>query len=74
MRSLIRAASYSARALLGYVEKQFDDKDCGLWEIRGTAEYFTHYRVRAGMMSWITGCISGATAAPAHAHGTSRQR
>ncbi len=33
------------RALLGYVEKHFDDKDCGLWEIRGTAEYFTHSRV-----------------------------
>lgn len=33
------------RALLGYVEKHFDDKDCGLWEIRGQAEYFTHSRV-----------------------------
>lgn len=33
------------RALLGYVEKHFYDKDCGLWEIRGTAEYFTHSRV-----------------------------
>ncbi|WP_371706662.1 glycoside hydrolase family 15 protein [Pseudarthrobacter sp. NIBRBAC000502772] len=33
------------QALLGYVEKHFDDKDCGLWEIRGTAEYFTHSRV-----------------------------
>lgn len=33
------------RALLGYVEKHFDDKDCGLWEIRGTAAYFTHSRV-----------------------------
>lgn len=33
------------RALLGYVEKHFDDKDCGLWEVRGTAEYFTHSRV-----------------------------
>ncbi|MEW1809946.1 glycoside hydrolase family 15 protein [Pseudarthrobacter phenanthrenivorans] len=32
------------RALLGYVEKHFEDKDCGLWEIRGTAEYFTHSR------------------------------
>jgi GH15 family glucan-1,4-alpha-glucosidase len=33
------------RALLGYVEKHFDDRDCGLWEIRGTADYFTHSRV-----------------------------
>lgn len=33
------------RALLGYVEKHFDDKDCGLWEIRGNAAYFTHSRV-----------------------------
>jgi GH15 family glucan-1,4-alpha-glucosidase len=33
------------RALLGYVEKHFDDRDCGLWEIRGKAEYFTHSRV-----------------------------
>jgi GH15 family glucan-1,4-alpha-glucosidase len=33
------------RSLLGYVEKHFDDKDCGLWEIRGTAGYFTHSRV-----------------------------
>ena len=33
------------RALLGYVERHFGDKDCGLWEIRGTAEYFTHSRV-----------------------------
>ncbi|MEV7825463.1 glycoside hydrolase family 15 protein [Paenarthrobacter sp. NPDC089307] len=33
------------RALLGYVEKHIEDKDCGLWEIRGTPEYFTHSRV-----------------------------
>lgn len=33
------------RALLGHVEKHFDEKDCGLWEIRGTAKFFTHSRV-----------------------------
>jgi GH15 family glucan-1,4-alpha-glucosidase len=33
------------RALLGFVENHFDDKDFGLWEMRGTAQYFTHSRV-----------------------------
>jgi GH15 family glucan-1,4-alpha-glucosidase len=33
------------RALLGFVEKHFDDKDFGLWEMRGSAQYFTHSRV-----------------------------
>ncbi|MEE2570622.1 glycoside hydrolase family 15 protein [Pseudarthrobacter sp. J64] len=33
------------RALLGFVEKHFDDKDFGLWEMRGEAQYFTHSRV-----------------------------
>jgi GH15 family glucan-1,4-alpha-glucosidase len=33
------------QALLGYVEKHFDDKDFGLWEMRGDAQYFTHSRV-----------------------------
>ncbi|MEV8149767.1 glycoside hydrolase family 15 protein [Arthrobacter sp. NPDC080073] len=32
-------------ALLGFVEKHFDDKDFGLWEMRGRAQYFTHSRV-----------------------------
>lgn len=33
------------KALLGFVEKHIDDKDFGLWEMRGTAQYFTHSRV-----------------------------
>ena len=33
------------RALLGFVEKHFDDRDFGLWEMRGDAQYFTHSRV-----------------------------
>lgn len=32
-------------ALLGFVEKHFNDKDFGLWEMRGSARYFTHSRV-----------------------------
>lgn len=32
-------------ALLGFVEKHFDDRDFGLWEMRGKAQYFTHSRV-----------------------------
>ncbi|WP_426938921.1 glycoside hydrolase family 15 protein [Pseudarthrobacter sp. S3] len=32
-------------ALLGFVEKHIDDKDFGLWEMRGAAQYFTHSRV-----------------------------
>ncbi|MDQ0850564.1 hypothetical protein QFZ65_002502 [Arthrobacter sp. B3I9] len=31
------------------------------------------FEVGAGMMSWSTGSISGATAVPAHAHGASHQ-
>nr|WP_306901739.1 glycoside hydrolase family 15 protein [Arthrobacter sp. B1I2] len=33
------------RALLGFVGKHFDDKDFGLWEMRGEPQYFTHSRV-----------------------------
>lgn len=32
-------------ALLGFVEKHFSDRDFGLWEMRGSARYFTHSRV-----------------------------
>jgi GH15 family glucan-1,4-alpha-glucosidase len=32
-------------ALLGFVESHLDDKDFGLWEMRGQARYFTHSRV-----------------------------
>ncbi|WAH99702.1 glycoside hydrolase family 15 protein [Arthrobacter sp. MMS18-M83] len=32
-------------ALLGFVENHFNDKDFGLWEMRGSARYFTHSRV-----------------------------
>ena len=31
--------------LLGFVEKHVDDKDYGLWEIRGEPRFFTHSRV-----------------------------
>jgi GH15 family glucan-1,4-alpha-glucosidase len=33
------------RALLSFIEKHFDDKDHGLWEMRGETRYFTHSRV-----------------------------
>ena len=33
------------RALLGFVENHLDDKDFGLWEMRGSTQYFTHSRV-----------------------------
>lgn len=33
------------QALLGFVEKHFEDRDLGLWEMRGEAKYFTHSRV-----------------------------
>ncbi len=33
------------RALLSFVEKHIDDKDFGLWEMRGSTRYFTHSRV-----------------------------
>jgi GH15 family glucan-1,4-alpha-glucosidase len=33
------------RALLGSVENHLEDKDFGLWEMRGDAQYFTHSRV-----------------------------
>ncbi len=33
------------RSLLGFVERHFDDKDQGLWEMRGDPHYFTHSRV-----------------------------
>lgn len=33
------------RALLGSVDKHFEDKDLGLWEMRGAPQYFTHSRV-----------------------------
>ncbi|KRE59381.1 glycoside hydrolase family 15 [Arthrobacter sp. Soil736] len=32
------------RALLGYVEHHLEDRDFGLWEMRGSAQYFTHSR------------------------------
>ncbi len=32
-------------ALLGFVENHLNDKDFGLWEMRGKARYFTHSRV-----------------------------
>lgn len=32
-------------ALLAFVEKHFADRDFGLWEMRGEAQYFTHSRV-----------------------------
>lgn len=31
--------------LLGFVEKHIDDKDFGLWEMRGDPQFFTHSRV-----------------------------
>lgn len=31
--------------LLGFVEKHIDDKDLGLWEMRGHPQFFTHSRV-----------------------------
>ncbi|MFJ4030320.1 glycoside hydrolase family 15 protein [Paenarthrobacter sp. NPDC089989] len=31
--------------LLGFVEKHLDDRDYGLWEIRGEPRFFTHSRV-----------------------------
>lgn len=33
------------RALLGFLENHFDDKDHGIWEMRGVPKYFTHSRV-----------------------------
>ncbi|HEY8294740.1 MAG TPA: glycoside hydrolase family 15 protein [Micrococcaceae bacterium] len=33
------------RALMGFVEKHFDEKDHGIWEMRGELKYFTHSRV-----------------------------
>ncbi|MGX9900982.1 glycoside hydrolase family 15 protein [Arthrobacter sp. SA17] len=33
------------RALLGAVDKHLEDKDFGLWEMRGEPQYFTHSRV-----------------------------
>lgn len=33
------------RALLGFAEKHLDDKDHGIWEMRGDLKYFTHSRV-----------------------------
>ncbi len=33
------------RLLLDYVEQHFDDKDCGIWEMRGERHHFTHGRV-----------------------------
>ena len=32
-------------ALLGFLEKHFDSKDHGIWEMRGEPAYFTHSRV-----------------------------
>jgi GH15 family glucan-1,4-alpha-glucosidase len=33
------------QSLLAFVEKHFDDKDFGLWEMRSGTKYFTHSRV-----------------------------
>ncbi|WP_413542007.1 glycoside hydrolase family 15 protein [Arthrobacter sp. VKM Ac-2550] len=33
------------KALLHYIEKHFDSKDHGIWEMRGEKKYFTHSRV-----------------------------
>lgn len=33
------------RSLLGFTERHLQDKDQGLWEMRGAAQYFTHSRV-----------------------------
>lgn len=33
------------KTLLGYVEEHIDDKDHGIWEMRGDLKYFTHSRV-----------------------------
>ena len=33
------------RALLGFAEKHLDDRDNGIWEMRGDPHYFTHSRV-----------------------------
>src|SRR5699024_3767497 len=33
------------RAMIGYVVAHADDKDQGLWEMRGDPHYFTHSRV-----------------------------
>ncbi|HEX2247133.1 MAG TPA: glycoside hydrolase family 15 protein, partial [Arthrobacter sp.] len=33
------------KALLHYIEKHFDNKDHGIWEMRGEQKYFTHSRV-----------------------------
>ena len=33
------------RALLGFAEKHLDDRDHGIWEMRGDLQYFTHSRV-----------------------------
>ncbi|RJT80072.1 glycoside hydrolase family 15 protein [Arthrobacter cheniae] len=33
------------RALLGFAENHLDDRDHGIWEMRGELQYFTHSRV-----------------------------
>jgi GH15 family glucan-1,4-alpha-glucosidase len=33
------------RSLLGFAEKHLDDRDHGIWEMRGDLQYFTHSRV-----------------------------
>ncbi|MBW4093964.1 MAG: glycoside hydrolase family 15 protein [Acidobacteria bacterium] len=33
------------RSLMSFVEKRIDEKDNGLWEMRGALQYFTHSRV-----------------------------
>ncbi|GAA4364451.1 glycoside hydrolase family 15 protein [Paeniglutamicibacter cryotolerans] len=38
------------KALLGYVEKHFNRKDHGIWEMRGDQQHFTHSRV----MMWAS--------------------
>jgi GH15 family glucan-1,4-alpha-glucosidase len=37
------------RALLGFVEKSWDQPDEGIWEVRGPRQHFTHSKV----MAWV---------------------
>jgi GH15 family glucan-1,4-alpha-glucosidase len=39
-----------ARALIGSVEKTWDQPDEGIWEVRGPRQHFTHSKV----MAWVT--------------------
>jgi GH15 family glucan-1,4-alpha-glucosidase len=39
-----RASWPLQRALLGFLEQNWDQPDCGIWEIRGDEQHFTHSR------------------------------